>query len=78
MKVHRQTHRRRVNDNYIRAILRGQMYAGRPTDADTIRGLGIACGSCRVSRLRREVERELSEGVAASQVAPSPDFSPRH
>jgi hypothetical protein len=70
MKVHRQTHRRRVSDNDVRAILRGQMRTGRPTDAAAIRGLGIACGSCRLSRLRREVESELAEGVPASQVAP--------
>lgn len=47
MKVHRQTHRRRVSDNDLRTILRGQMHTGQPTDAATIRGLGIACGSCR-------------------------------
>lgn len=71
MKVHRQTHRRRVNDNDVRAILRGQMRASQPTDADTIRGLGIACGSCRLSRLRREVENELAAGVPTSpEVAP--------
>lgn len=69
MKVHRQTHRRRVSDDDVRSILRGQMRAGRPTDATTIRGLGIACGSCRLSRLRREVERELAVGVPRLPVA---------
>jgi hypothetical protein len=69
MKVHRQTHRRRVSDNDVRAILRGQMRTGRRTDAATIRGLGIACGSCRLSRLRREVKRELAEGGPVFQVA---------
>ena len=70
MKVHRQTHRRRVSDNDVREILRGQMRTGRPTNAATIRGLGIACGSCRLSRLRREVKSGLATGVPRLPVAP--------
>lgn len=77
MKVHRQTRNQRVSDNDVRAILRGQMRTGRPTDAATIRRLGIACGSCRLSRLRREVESELAAGVPGLPVAPgSADHPP--
>jgi hypothetical protein len=77
MKVHRQTLNQRVSDDDVRAILRRQMRTARPTNAATIRGLGIACGSCRLSRLRREVERELASSVHGSQVAPgSTDHPP--
>jgi hypothetical protein len=77
MKVHRQTRNKRVSDNDVREILRRQMRTGRPTDATTIRGLGIACGSCRLSRLRREVESELAAGVPCWPVAPgSADHPP--
>lgn len=71
MKVHRQTHRRRVRDNEVRAILQKQLLTGQPTDAATVRAFGIACGSCRLSRLRREVERELDAAIyTAADVAP--------
>jgi hypothetical protein len=68
MKIHRQTHRRRVQDHEVRAILRAQMHAGLPTDAATVRALGIACGSCRLSRLRREVECELESAIPKTDV----------
>jgi hypothetical protein len=78
MKVHRQTLNQRVSDDDVRAILRRQMRTARPTNAATIRGLGIACGSCRLSRLRREVERELaSTGPVTPQVAPGSASSPQ-
>jgi hypothetical protein len=60
MRVHRQTQRRLVDDDAVREVLRRRMRCGLPTDAKTTRNLGIACGSCRHSRLRREVERELA------------------
>ena len=71
MKVHRQTHRRRVRDNDVRAILQKQLLTGQPTDAATVRAFGIACGSCRLSRLRREVERELDAAVYTASEAAS-------
>lgn len=72
MRVHRQTQRRLVDDDAVREVLRRRMRCGLPTDAKTMRNLGIACGSCRHSRLRREVERELAAAMQTPPVtAPS-------
>lgn len=73
MPVHRQTHRQRVSDAFIRCMLRERLRNRLPIDAKSIRDLDIACGSDRHSRLRREVLRELEREVAvAHQKSDSP------
>lgn len=73
MPVHRQTNRRRVSDAFVRAMLRERVRNRLPIDADTVRSLGIACGSDRLSRLRREVLRQLEREFA---VAPETTHEP--
>lgn len=70
MRLHRQTNRRRVSDNFVRAILRERVRNGLPIDAETVRDLDIACGSDRLSRLRREVLLELDTEFAAARQKP--------
>ncbi len=64
MQVHRQTNGRRVSDAFVRTMLRERVRNRLPIDAETVRSLGIACGSDRLSRLRREVLRELEKEFA--------------
>lgn len=73
MRVHRQTNRRRVSDAFVRAILRERVRNRLPIDSETVRALGIACGSDRLSRLRREVLRQLEREFA---VAPEQTHEP--
>lgn len=65
MRVHRQTNRRRVSDDFWRTILRERVRNRLPIDADAVRRLGIACGRDRLTRLRGEVLRELETEFAA-------------
>ncbi len=71
MPVHRQTNRRRVSDAFVRAMLRERVRNQLPIDAETVRALGIACGSDRLSRLRRQVlgqlEGEFTTGAATDR-----------
>ncbi|MBL0892363.1 MAG: hypothetical protein IBJ19_17360 [Gemmatimonadaceae bacterium] len=71
MLVHRQTNRRRVSDAFVRAMLRERVRNQLPIDAKTVRALGIACGSDRLSRLRRQVlgqlEREFTTEAATDR-----------
>ncbi len=70
MRVHRQTNRRRVSDDFWRSILRERVRNRLPIDADTVRRLGIACGRDRLTRLRGEVLRELETEFAAGHQTP--------
>lgn len=70
MQVHRQTNGRRVSDAFVRTMLRERVRNGLPIDAETVRSLGIACGSDRLSRLRREVLRELEQELAVAHQKP--------
>jgi hypothetical protein len=70
MRVHRQTNRRRVSDDFWRSILRERVRNRLPIDAETIRRLGIACGRDRLTRLRGEVLRELETEFAAGHHTP--------
>jgi hypothetical protein len=60
MPIHRQTNRRRVSDAAVRAILQERVRNHLSIDAKAVRRLGIACGSCRLSRLRRRVLRDAA------------------
>ncbi len=70
MQVHRQTNGRRVSDAFVQAMLRERLRNRLPIDADTVRSLGIACGSDRLSRLRRVVLQELEREVAVAHQKP--------
>jgi len=67
MQVHRQTNGRRVSDDFWRSILHERVRNRLPIDAETVRRLGIACGSDRLSRLRREVLRQLEREFAVAR-----------
>lgn len=67
MQLHRQTNGRRVSDAFVLAMLRERVRNRLPIDAETVRSLGIACGSDRLSRLRREVLRQLEREFAVAR-----------
>lgn len=67
MRLHRQTSGRRVSDAFVRTMLRERVRNGLPIDAETVRALGIACGSDRLSRLRGAVLRQLEREFAVAR-----------
>lgn len=74
MRTHRQTTGQRVTNEQLRDLLRIRVKAGNAVDASAIRKLGFACGSCRLSRLRRELHAQLQRvgADAPPTVAASP------
>lgn len=74
MRTHRQTIGKRITNEELRDLLRSRIEAGRAIDALSIRKAGFACGSCRLSRRRREVQAQLHRVAADApcMVAASP------
>ena len=75
MRTHRQTTGQRVTNEQLRDLLRIRITAGRAVDALSLRKAGFACGSCRLSGLRREVQSQLRR-VSVADAPPTAAASP--
>lgn len=57
---HKQTKGQRLSNEQLERLLRQRVTDGLPIRTKAIRSLGVACGRCRASRLRRRILAAVS------------------